>query len=51
MKPSYYRQAQKNIAECIKNGTWNDPDDQETLPLEVEMDDAEESVLEPAPRS
>jgi DNA modification methylase len=36
LKPSYYKQAQRNIAEIIKQGGWNDEGNQESLELEIE---------------
>jgi len=38
LKPSYYRQAVKNIALCIANG-WNDGSGQSVIPLEVAAED------------
>lgn len=46
LKPSYYRQAQRNIRAVLASG-WNDSTDQELLPLEAMTEngiDAEEAI-------
>lgn len=50
LKPSYYRQAQRNIAETVKNSGWSESA-MDTLPFEADQEEEIEVEVEDEPIS